>query len=107
MLPIPTKLLEEGVRDMVRISDARMSGTAYGTRVLHVAPEAHVGGPLALVRDGDIVQLDVPGRRLELRVDEGELASRRAGRQAPEPYYRRGYGAIFARPPTRQTGLRF
>ena len=74
MLPIPKKLLAQGVRDMVRISDARMSGTSYGACVLHVAPESFVGGPLALVRDGDIIELDVPARRLTLRVADEELA---------------------------------
>ena len=83
MLPIPKKLLEHGVRDMVRISDARMSGTAYGTCVLHVAPESFVGGPLALVQTGDLISLDVPGRRLDLRVSEEELASRRSVVGAP------------------------
>src|SRR5215204_1379287 len=97
LLPIPRKLLERGVRDMVRISDARMSGTAYGTCVLHVAPESHVGGPLALVREGDEVELDVPNRRLELKVDERELSRRRAAWRQPRPPYGRGYGAIFAR----------
>ena len=97
LLPIPRKLLERGVRDMVRISDARMSGTAYGTCVLHVAPESHVGGPLALVREGDQVELDVPNRRLELNVDERELSRRRAAWRKPQPPYGRGYGAIFAR----------
>ena len=97
LLPIPKKLLERGVRDMVRISDARMSGTAYGTCVLHVAPESHVGGPLALVKDGDAVELDVPNRRLELKVDERELSRRRAAWRPPQPPYGRGYGAIFAR----------
>jgi dihydroxyacid dehydratase/phosphogluconate dehydratase len=82
---------------MVRISDARMSGTAYGTCVLHVAPESHVGGPLALVKDGDVVELDVPNRRLELRVNERELSRRRAAWRQPQPPYARGYGAIFAR----------
>ena len=77
-LPIPKKLLQQGVRDMVRISDARMSGTSYGACVLHVAPESHVGGPLALVRDGDLVTLDVPARTLELRVDAAEFERRRA-----------------------------
>jgi dihydroxyacid dehydratase/phosphogluconate dehydratase len=81
----------------VRISDARMSGTAYGTCVLHVAPESHVGGPLALVREGDEIELDVPNRRLELRVDERELSRRRAAWRQPQPPYGRGYGAIFAR----------
>jgi dihydroxy-acid dehydratase len=96
MLPIPQKLLREGVRDMVRISDARMSGTSYGTCVLHVAPEAHIGGPLALVRDGDAIRLDVEGRRLDLLVGEAELAARRAA-WAPRPApYGRGYGAMYA-----------
>jgi dihydroxy-acid dehydratase len=95
MLPIPKKLLARGVRDMVRISDARMSGTAFGTIVLHVAPEAAVGGPLALVRDGDLIELDVPGRRLELLVPEQELAARRAAWQPPEPAYMRGYGRLY------------
>jgi len=97
MLPIPEKLLKKGVRDMVRISDARMSGTAYGTCVLHVAPESHVGGTLALVRDGDRVELDVPGRRLELKVGEQELEHRRTEWSPPEPSYGRSYGAIYAR----------
>jgi dihydroxy-acid dehydratase len=94
-LPIPKKLLKEGVRDMVRISDARMSGTSYGACVLHVAPESHVGGPLALVRDGDRISLDVPGRRLELLVDEAELARRRAAWRAPPPRFARGFGALY------------
>jgi dihydroxy-acid dehydratase len=74
-LPIPKKLLQQGVRDMLRVSDARMSGTSYGACVLHVAPESHVGGPLAFVRDGDLIELDVPARRIELKVDAAELAS--------------------------------
>ena len=78
MLPIPQKLLQQGVRDMVRVSDARMSGTAYGTCVLHVAPESYVGGPLALVRNGDPIALDIPNRKLDLLVPEAELAQRRA-----------------------------
>ena len=86
-LPIPKKLLKQGVRDMVRISDARMSGTSYGACVLHVTPESHVGGPLALVRDGDLISIDVPARRLELLVDEAELARRRAAWKAPAPRY--------------------
>ncbi|MDA0999145.1 MAG: dihydroxy-acid dehydratase [bacterium] len=94
-LPIPKKLLEAGVRDIVRISDARMSGTAGGTTVLHVAPEAAVGGPLALVRDGDEILLDVPNRRLDLLVSEEELARRRAKWQAPPAAYVRGYGRLF------------
>jgi dihydroxy-acid dehydratase len=94
-LPIPKKLLAQGVRDMVRISDARMSGTSYGACVLHVAPEAHVGGPLALVRDGDPIELDVPSRRLELKVDDAELARRRAAWMPPPPRYTRGFGALY------------
>ncbi len=94
-LPIPRKLLEQGVRDMVRISDARMSGTSYGACVLHVAPESFVGGPLALVRDGDLVSLDVPARRLELKVSEAELARRRAAWTRPAPRYARGFGALY------------
>jgi dihydroxyacid dehydratase/phosphogluconate dehydratase len=84
-MPLPAKLLKQGVSDMVRISDARMSGTAYGTVVLHVAPEAAAGGALALVRDGDIIELDVAGRRLELMVTDDELALRRAEWQPPVP----------------------
>ena len=94
-LPIPQKLLKQGVRDMVRISDARMSGTSYGACVLHVAPEAYVGGPLALVRDGDMVALDVPGRSLNLLVPDAELAARKAAWQAPPPRFERGYGVLY------------
>ena len=96
-LPIPQKLLQQGVRDMVRISDARMSGTAYGTIVLHVAPESAVGGPLALVRDGDEIELDAPNRSLTLHVDEAELARRRQEWQPPAPHFRRGYGDLYLR----------
>ncbi len=95
-LPIPKKLLEQGVRDMVRVSDARMSGTSYGACVLHVAPESWIGGPLALVRDGDVIELDVPGRALNLKVSEAELARRRAEWKAPAPRFARGYGKVFA-----------
>ena len=95
-LPIPKKLLEKGVRDMVRISDARMSGTSYGACVLHVAPESFIGGPLALVRDGDVIELDVPGRKLTLKVSDEELARRKAAWRAPAPRYSRGYGRVFA-----------
>jgi dihydroxy-acid dehydratase len=96
-LPIPKKLLKRGVRDMVRISDARMSGTSYGTCVLHVSPEAHIGGPLALVRERDLIELDVAGRRLELKVSDAELAARRAEWKPPAPHYTRGYGSVFLR----------
>ena len=96
MLPVPKKLLEKGVRDMVRISDARMSGTSYGTCVLHVAPESFIGGPLALVRTGDSITLDVANRRLELNIDDAELENRRQAWQAPAPHYARGFGAIYA-----------
>jgi dihydroxy-acid dehydratase len=96
MLPIPKKLLQAGVRDMVRISDARMSGTAYGTCVLHVAPESFVGGPLAFVRDGDLIELDVQARRLHLHVSDEELAGRRKGWVAPPIQYPRGYGLLHA-----------
>jgi dihydroxy-acid dehydratase len=97
MLPIPKKLLKQGVRDMVRLSDARMSGTSYGCCILHVAPESFVGGPLALVKTGDVIALDIPARSLTLQVDEAELARRRAAWRPPAPRYERGYGAMFAR----------
>jgi dihydroxy-acid dehydratase len=88
-------LLKQGLRDMVRISDARMSGTAFGTIVLHVAPESAVGGPLALVRDGDEIELDVPQRRLQLHVDEAELNRRRLTWQRPQATFGRGYGRLY------------
>src|SRR5881394_1538872 len=93
--PIPARLLKQGVKDMVRISDARMSGTSYGTVVLHVAPESAVGGPLALVRDGDTIELDVPTRRLTLRVEDEELARRRAAWTPRPPHFTGGYGRIY------------
>ena len=96
-LPIPKKLLAQGVRDMVRISDCRMSGTSYGACVLHVAPEAAVGGPLALVRTGDQITLDVEGRVLSMDVSDEELAKRRAAWKAPQPHFQRGYGSLFLR----------
>ena len=95
MLPLPQKVLKKGIRDMVRISDARMSGTSYGTCVLHVSPESFVGGPLALVRDGDPIELDVANRRLNLLVSEDELARRRAAWTPPPARYGRGYGALY------------
>jgi dihydroxy-acid dehydratase len=94
-LPIPKKLLQQGVRDMVRISDARMSGTSYGACVLHVAPESHIGGPLALVRDGDLIELDVAARRIELKVDDAELSRRRAAWTPPPAHFSRGFGALY------------
>jgi dihydroxyacid dehydratase/phosphogluconate dehydratase len=94
-LPIPKKLLAQGVRDMVRISDARMSGTSYGACVLHVAPESFVGGPLAFVHDGDLIELDVAARKLELKVGDAELARRRAAWKAPPPKFARGFGALY------------
>ncbi|HYD57809.1 MAG TPA: L-arabinonate dehydratase [Burkholderiales bacterium] len=97
MLPVPKKLLKQGVRDMVRLSDARMSGTSYGTCVLHVAPEAFVGGPLALVKTGDLIELDVGQKVLNLKVAEAELARRRSAWSPPARKYERGYGAIFSR----------
>ena len=96
-LPIPKKLLAQGVRDMVRISDCRMSGTSYGACVLHVAPEAAVGGPLALVQTGDQITLDVEGRLLSMDVSDEELAKRRAAWTAPQPHFQRGYGSLFLR----------
>jgi dihydroxyacid dehydratase/phosphogluconate dehydratase len=94
-LPIPKKLLAQGVRDMVRISDARMSGTSYGACVLHVSPESYIGGPLALVRSGDMIELDVPGRKLDLALSQEELARRRAAWTPPQPRFQRSYGALF------------
>jgi dihydroxy-acid dehydratase len=95
MLPIPRKLVRAGVRDMLRISDARMSGTSYGACILHVAPESFVGGPLALVQTGDEIEVDVGARRLHLHVPDEELARRRAAWVAPAPRYERGYGRMF------------
>ncbi len=96
MLPIPKKLVQQGVRDMVRLSDARMSGTSYGACILHIAPESAVGGPLALVRTGDLITIDVAARRIEMAVDELELARRRAQWSPPPKQYDRGYGAMSA-----------
>jgi dihydroxy-acid dehydratase len=95
-LPIPKKLLQRGVKDMLRISDARMSGTSFGTCVLHVSPESAKGGPLALVEDGDVIEIDAAARRIDLLVPEDELQRRRANWQAPPAYYSRGYGALFS-----------
>jgi dihydroxy-acid dehydratase len=95
MLPVPTKLLKQGVRDMMRVSDARMSGTSYGACVLHVSPEAAIGGPLALVRTGDLIEVDVAARRVDLLVAEDELARRKAAWR-PKPQPARGWGRLFA-----------
>ena len=96
MLPIPKKLVQAGVSDMLRISDARMSGTSYGACILHVAPESFVGGPLAFVQTGDEIEVDVPARRIHLHVPEEELARRRAAWRQPAPRYPRGYGALYS-----------
>lgn len=96
MIPMPKALLKQGIRDMVRLSDARMSGTSYGACVLHVAPESFVGGPLALLQDGDLVALDIPNRSLNMLVSEEELARRKAAWVAPLPRYARGYGWLFS-----------
>lgn len=97
MIPMPKALLKDGHRDMVRISDARMSGTAFGACVLHVAPESYIGGPLALVKTGDTIELDIPARRLHLDVSQEELIRRKANWTAPPQRYERGYGWMFSR----------
>jgi dihydroxy-acid dehydratase len=96
MLPIPRKLLKQGVKDMLRISDARMSGTSYGACILHVAPESFVGGPLAFVQTGDEIEVDVDKRSIHLHVSDEELARRRAAWKQPPPRYPRGYGALYS-----------
>ena len=97
MLPIPKALIKQGYRDMLRISDARMSGTSYGACVLHVAPESFVGGPLALLKTGDIVRMDLPNRRLDMLVYEEEIARRKAAWTPPQPRFERGWGYMFSR----------
>jgi dihydroxy-acid dehydratase len=94
-IPLPEKLIRAGVTDVVRISDARMSGTSFGTVVLHIAPESAIGGPLAAVRDGDEIELDVPNRRIDLCISPEDLAARLAEFQRPQPHYTRGYGRLF------------
>jgi dihydroxy-acid dehydratase len=97
MLPIPVKLVKQGVRDMLRLSDSRMSGTSYGACILHVAPESYIGGPLALVRNGDLISVDIAARSIHLDISEEEFARRQAAWQPPEPHYERGYGWMFSR----------
>ena len=97
MLPIPKKLVQQGVRDMVRLSDSRMSGTSYGACILHVSPESYIGGPLALVQTGDMISLDVDKRTINMNVTDEELARRRAAWKKPEPRYERGYGWMFTK----------
>jgi dihydroxy-acid dehydratase len=96
MLPIPTKLVKQGVRDMLRLSDARMSGTSYGACILHAAPEAYIGGPLALVKTGDLITVDVPARSIHLNISDEELAARRAAWTPPPKRYERGYGWMYS-----------
>jgi dihydroxy-acid dehydratase len=96
MMPIPTKLVKQGVRDMLRISDARMSGTSYGACILHVSPESYIGGPLAFVQTGDAIEVDVAARTINLVVSDEEMARRKAAWTPPPPRYQRGYGAMFS-----------
>ncbi|WP_413720908.1 L-arabinonate dehydratase [Silicimonas sp. MF1-12-2] len=97
MIPMPQALLKQGHRDMLRLSDARMSGTSYGACILHVAPEAYIGGPLALIRTGDVIEVDVPNRTLNVAITDQEMADRRAAWTPPEPRYERGYGWMFTK----------
>jgi dihydroxy-acid dehydratase len=97
MLPMPKKLLKLGIRDMLRLSDARMSGTSYGACVLHISPESFVGGPLALVRTGDMITVDVPNRLIRLEISDDELAARQAAWVRPKPKFERGYGWMFSK----------
>ena len=97
MIPMPRALLKQGHRDMLRLSDARMSGTSYGACILHVAPESHVGGPLALIETGDVIEVDIPNRTLDVRLSDAELADRRTRWTAPEPRFERGYGWMFSK----------
>ena len=97
MLPIPVKLVKQGVRDMLRLSDARMSGTSYGACILHASPEAYIGGPLALVQTGDLISVDVAARSINLQVSDAELARRKALWKPPQVRYERGYGWMFSR----------
>jgi len=96
MIPMPKSLLKRGIFDMVRLSDARMSGTSFGACVLHVAPESFIGGPLALLQNGDLVEMDVPNRSLNMLVDDVEIERRRSAWVPPKPHYQRGYGWMFS-----------
>ncbi|MCY4290819.1 MAG: dihydroxy-acid dehydratase, partial [Roseovarius sp.] len=97
MIPMPRALLKQGCRDMVRLSDARMSGTSYGACILHVAPEAFIGGPLALIETGDMIEVDIPERSLSVDVSESEMKRRRETWTAPPPRYERGWGWMYSR----------
>jgi dihydroxy-acid dehydratase len=97
MLPIPAKLVKQGVRDMLRLSDARMSGTSYGACILHVSPESHVGGPLALLKTGDLITVDIDARSIRMEVPDEELARRQAAWAPPVVHFERGYGWMFSR----------
>jgi len=97
MIPMPKALLKQGHRDMIRLSDARMSGTSYGACILHVAPEAYIGGPLALIKNGDIIEVDIPQRKLNVEISENEMSARRKKWKEPEPRYERGYGYIYSK----------
>jgi dihydroxy-acid dehydratase len=97
MLPMPKALLKQGHRDMLRLSDARMSGTSYGACVLHVSPESYIGGPLSLLQTGDIVEVDVAARRIDMKVSDAELARRKAAWTPPPPRFERGYGYMYTK----------
>ena len=97
MIPMPKALLKQGHRDMIRLSDARMSGTSYGACILHVAPESYIGGPLALIKNGDIIEVNIPERKLNVDISENELSNRREKWKEPEPRYERGYGYIYSK----------
>tara|TARA_B100000925_G_scaffold49610_1_gene32341 strand:- start:1493 stop:1870 length:378 start_codon:yes stop_codon:yes gene_type:complete len=97
MIPMPKALLKQGHRDMIRLSDARMSGTSYGACILHVAPESYIGGPLALIKNGDIIEVDIPERKLNVDISENELNNRQEKWKEPEPRYERGYGYIYSK----------
>ena len=97
MLPIPKKLVKQGIRDMLRLSDARMSGTSYGACILHVAPESFVGGPLGLVENGDMISVDIGARSIRLEISDAEMARRRAQWKQPAKRFERGYGYVFTK----------